>query len=395
MPFPPLRFVHAANVRLASPVWLPGDTPEAIREAAAIATLAAFRNVAQAGLDHDVDFLLLCGDTFVEADRSLAARVALRDGLERLAAAGIPVFVLPGSLDPADAWKSIPDLPELATVFEQHGEPVEVTHDGEVLAIIGPEPGDFGKSLGSDNDPIRIGLRYVEAEWQGDDRPLHCDYLALGGIAAPGTWRAGTGIVHHPGGPQPLSPTATNGSCTLVETDQSRRLQLTSLPTAAIRFEHLKKTLDGSDTPDNLLQTLPGKLALRPAADGELVRCIGWTLDGNGPLCDALQSPASRKRIERELSAPATADVPAIIHQLKLARSNRCDAAPDGLAGDFVRAFTELPDGIAQRLDELASLYPDWKPRLDQLAGRVSGAGILARANHIGRQRLEQPEGHL
>ena len=75
------------------------------------ATRAAFERLIGVALDRRVDFLLLAGNTFVEAEHSLPARLALVDGLEQLAQESIRVFVLPGRLDPAEAWQQIPDLP--------------------------------------------------------------------------------------------------------------------------------------------------------------------------------------------------------------------------------------------------------------------------------------------
>jgi DNA repair protein SbcD/Mre11 len=426
MPCPPLRFIHAANVFLDVPVWVPGEISASVREVAAAATRTAFRNVVRACLDRDVDFLLLCGDTFVDADHGLAARVTLRDGLEQLNAVGVPVFVLPGAHDPADAWRSIPDLPESVTVVDGEEDSVEVTRDGSVVAIVGPDPRDFPKSPGSDAflDPVRISLRYVAT----DRPPLVAEaasfwteagsfgYVALGGETPAVEWGIPTGIVHHPGSPQPPSPEGANGSCTLVEVDESREFQLTPLPTAAIRFEHLKKSLDEGDAADNLLQTLPGQLALRPAVDGEQVRCVVWTVDGDGPLWTALQSPAARAKLERALRREAGVDAPVIVHHMELARSTGDGASADGIAGDFERAFAEtwrkLPasdpseaepklaasatlDEIARQLDELASHRPEWKPRLDQLAPRLSAPAVVASANHAVRRRLEcdTPEG--
>jgi hypothetical protein len=193
----------------------------------------------------------------------------------------------------------------------------------------------------------------------------------------------------------PRSPAGANGSCTLVEVDESRQLHLTQLPTAAIRFERLKKTLDGSDTPGNLLQTLPGKLALRPAANGEQIRCVQWTLDGDGPLWESLQSPASCAEVESELSCDADAGIPAVVHEIEVTRTNDSRTLPDDIADEFQRSLAETPDltldDVVCRLDELTSLCPEWKPRTDRLARRLSPARITALANYVGRQRLQGP----
>jgi hypothetical protein len=263
------------------------------------------------------------------------------------------VFVLPGTHDPIDAWRAIPDLPESVTVFDDSDDPVEVTRDGAVIAIVGPDSRDVVRNSFRTNgepydinfarqphNPIRIGLHYVS---ETEHPPSQLDYLALGGgkgvrtlFRAAGSTSSGdnspkkspdpfSALVHHPGAPQPLSPQEPNGSCTLVEVDESRTFALTPLPTAPIRFEHFKKTIDEGDTADNLLQTLPGQLALRPAVDGEQVRCVVWMVDvadaagigsesgsfrhGGGPLWAALQSPRRRRRCARRRASPGTGPI--------------------------------------------------------------------------------------
>ena len=98
MAFEPQRFIHAANIRLDVPVSVQTSETltDELRFAFEDATLHAFEEVIEASIRHDVDFLLLSGNVFVEADRSLRARLALLKGVDRLAEHKIQVFVLPG-----------------------------------------------------------------------------------------------------------------------------------------------------------------------------------------------------------------------------------------------------------------------------------------------------------
>ena len=86
MAFEPQRFIHAASIRLDVPVSV--QTAEALtdelRFAFEDATLHAFDEVIEACVKKDVDFLLLSGNVFVEADRSLRARLALLKAMHRL-----------------------------------------------------------------------------------------------------------------------------------------------------------------------------------------------------------------------------------------------------------------------------------------------------------------------
>ena len=126
MAFAPQRFIHAANVRLDVPVsvHLTEQLTDELRHCLEDATLTAFDCIVSNCVSHKVDFLLLSGNVFVEADRSLRARLTLIRGCERLQQEQIPVFVLPGDADPQEAWRAIPDLPANVRVcFNSNPEP--------------------------------------------------------------------------------------------------------------------------------------------------------------------------------------------------------------------------------------------------------------------------------
>ncbi len=129
MAFEPQRFIHAANIRLDVPVSVQTSETltDELRFAFEDATLHAFEEVIEASVLHDVDFLLLSGNVFVEADRSLRARLTLLRGVRRLAEHDIQVFVLPGDSDPPEAWRAIPEMPENVVVcYSSNPEPEEL-----------------------------------------------------------------------------------------------------------------------------------------------------------------------------------------------------------------------------------------------------------------------------
>jgi hypothetical protein len=129
MAFEPQRFIHAANIRLDVPVSVQTSETltDELRFAFEDATLHAFEEVIEASIRHDVDFLLLSGNVFVEADRSLRARLALLKGVHRLAEHKIQVFVLPGDSDPPEAWRAIPEMPDNVVVcYSSNPEPEEL-----------------------------------------------------------------------------------------------------------------------------------------------------------------------------------------------------------------------------------------------------------------------------
>lgn len=186
MPFEPLRFLHAANLcldaTLQCTIALPADAQAEVEDA----TLDAFNNLVDACIDRRVDFLLLTGNCFIERDRSLRARLALRDGFRELNEHGIAVFVTPGEHDTSEAWQAIPELPKNVTVCHpSNPEPVAVMRDGKVIATIANnlfygEADHFGiKSSPTTGDrrPYRIGMLHPArlSEIEAQDGPLGFD----------------------------------------------------------------------------------------------------------------------------------------------------------------------------------------------------------------------------
>jgi len=176
------RFIQAANLRLDVPVSVSlADFPDdSMRMALEDATLLAFDEVVENCVRHDVDFLLLSGNVFIEADRSLRARLAIQRCFQRLHEAAIHVFVLPGDSDPAEAWRLVPDLPDNVTIcYSSNPEPESLLDGDSDLPMtlvssalwIGAAD-DFGIQViargGQQLQPFRIGVvsrsRYEEAQ---------------------------------------------------------------------------------------------------------------------------------------------------------------------------------------------------------------------------------------
>ena len=170
MKFHPQRFIHAANLRLDVPVSVicSEQLSEAQRMAFEDATLRAFEQVIESCIRHKVLYLLLSGNAFIEADRSLRARLAVLRGFTRLHEHKIQVFVLPGDSDPPEAWRAIPDLPDNVTVcYSSSSEPAVLDiGNQQVLAISASlwlgHTDDFGIQVISSGShelqPFRIGV---------------------------------------------------------------------------------------------------------------------------------------------------------------------------------------------------------------------------------------------
>lgn len=170
MPFEAQRFLHAANVRLDVPVsvHVSEQLTDELRHALEDATLTSFDSVVDRCIALKVDFLLLSGNVFSEADRSLRARLALLNGCRRLEKQNIPAIILPGDADPPEAWKAIPEMPGNVTIcYASNPEPEFLVRDGRVITAVSAsmwygEADAFGIRVISRSEdgiePLRIGV---------------------------------------------------------------------------------------------------------------------------------------------------------------------------------------------------------------------------------------------
>ncbi|SFB83337.1 DNA repair exonuclease SbcCD nuclease subunit [Alkalibacterium subtropicum] len=94
-----VRYIHAADLHLDSPFKGLKNIPESLFTKIKASTFNALRNIVDAAIFYQVDFVLLAGDIYDIEDRSIRAQVLLRKELDRLNEAEIRVFLIHGNHD--------------------------------------------------------------------------------------------------------------------------------------------------------------------------------------------------------------------------------------------------------------------------------------------------------
>ena len=165
-----LRFVHAADLHLDSPFsGMRGEASEQIADTLHKATFDAYDNIIKLCLDEQVDALLVAGDIYDGADRSLRAQLRFVDGLKKLEDAGIRSFICHGNHDPLDGWDAGLDLPRGCVRFGPgvEGKPI-FPHEPERAMV-------YGISYPKKNVSENLSLRFTETKSEFSIGLLHAN----------------------------------------------------------------------------------------------------------------------------------------------------------------------------------------------------------------------------
>lgn len=131
-----MKFVHAADVHLDSPLRGLEAYEGAPVERLRLATRRALENVVQLCLDEQADFLLIAGDLFDTACRDFNSALSAANQMQRLHRAEIPVYLILGNHDSRDEMAQQVPWPKNVVLFD-HKQPQTVRHPSLPVAIHG------------------------------------------------------------------------------------------------------------------------------------------------------------------------------------------------------------------------------------------------------------------
>ena len=296
----PLRLLHAANLQLDCPLRGTGSVSDDVREIVESATLTAFERIVTTSLEKDVDALLMTGNTFDASYPSLAAEVAMRDGFSRLAERQIPVFIVPGRIDPGSAWQEMPPLPKNVTVFLDASEtPIDLTDHGHLLATILPvtaetsiEPEELaniqgGRTTAKGDRPFMVGMLLTDRVVEKHERPrlaaarfAALDWLLCPAGADTDSLPLTDGHIFTQASPQGMNRSDTGAhGVTLLEVDSNRKTKKTVITLAPVRWEQISQSVDNISSREALVERMVAQLERLPLLKGETLRIIDWQLE--------------------------------------------------------------------------------------------------------------------
>jgi exonuclease SbcD len=299
------RFVHTGDLHLDSPfVGLTAEAPPSVAQTLREATILAWWNVVQLAIAEQVDFFLVAGDAFEHANRTLRGQLVFRDGLARLAEAGIPSFVVTGNHDPLAGWEPSVAWPELAHRFDAGAVTSRpVLRDGvEIARVYGIsyQQRDVTTNLArhfprAADAPFAVGLLHANvgglegaANYApcsiGDLRATGMDYWALGHIHRHQVISEAQPTAVYCGNPQGRDPGESDPrGCYLVAVDDAGRIHPEFRPTDVVRWQLLDVPIGELGTDEALVAAVAGRVDdARSAAGRSIVARLQLT--GRGPL---------------------------------------------------------------------------------------------------------------
>ncbi len=298
-------FVHAADIHLDSPFHgLSGINPQ-LKEVMTKATFAAYNNIIDLCIEKNVDFLLIAGDIYDSADKSLYAQLKFLEGLKRLSDAGIATYITHGNHDPLNGWSANLEWPDNVKVFGgDNVETVSVSKNGRVIANISGM--SYRTKHIQDNlvklfqkkdvsSPYTIGMLHctvgsVEGHYPYAPcsvqhlKETNYDYWALGHIHQPQVIETKPFIVYS-GNPQGRDPGELGErGCMVVEVDSKGNTTVDFIPVDSVRWCVEVLSVNGLKTEADLIKLLEEKMdRLSEVSRGRYVICR-FVLQGRSSL---------------------------------------------------------------------------------------------------------------
>jgi exonuclease SbcD len=369
-----VKFVHAADIHLDSPMKglspYPGAPVEAIRGA----TRQAFESLIDFCLNEDVDLLVIAGDVYDGDWKDFGTGLYLRSQLARLRESDIEVAMIHGNHDAASVITRnlglpgihvLPDQSPGSVVLEElgivvHGQSFPTRAVTENLAASYPEPtpGYFNIGL------LHTALSgYAEhdtyAPCQLDQLINHgYDYWGLGHVHQPSVLHVDPPIVfagvlqgRH------IKEDGPKGAALVSVLDGAVKVERRALD--HVRWQRVGVDVGGTDSEADILERVAS--ALSAANEGAEGRVLACRVEVDGATPNHALVMRTRERLDSEVRALATELGPGeawVERILWKTEAPRSQAVNDDAVGETLKLLRETAvDETA--LDELAeSLKP-------------------------------------
>lgn len=381
-----VKFVHAADLHLDSPFkQISGEAPGHVAERLYGATFEAWDNIVDLCVAERVDALLVAGDVYDGADRSLRAQRAFIAGLERLDAAGVRSFVCHGNHDPLDGWEAQLDYPSRCHRFGSEWESVPVFDDDldrVIVTGISYPTREMRENLVADlpfsPGGFQIGLLHANVGGNAEhDAYAPCsvddlartgiDYWALGHVHTREVLRGAGPTVIYPGNPQGRHPNERGGrGVYVVEVGEDRSVDPQFRITDVVRWEQIELDISELQSEQDLLDELPRRVAERLEAAAGRPLVLRVELRGRGPLHAALRQPGFVDDLQGQVNEAFESREPfAWCERVSDRTAAEIDRDARAAGADFVAELLRLSSSVQADPAQLAELAAELDPLYD------------------------------
>lgn len=377
------RFVHTADLHLDSPfAGIQTVAPANVHARLIDATFATYERIIDLCLSENVDALLVAGDIYDGADRSLKAQLRFVDGLKRLDAAGIRSFICHGNHDPLNGWQANLRFPDSCHQFgaEVKGVELDTARPGlaTVYGVSYPEREvrqslvpKFGRVTG---EAFSIGLLHANvgnnsqhgpySPCSVDDlRATGIDYWALGHVHTRQVVNQRGPVVVYPGNPQGRHPVETGDrGVYLADVAEDREVSLSFRDVSVVRWAQVMVSIDRMSSEQELLDTIESAAAAAFDAQGRDVVCR-VVVNGRGPLYPSTRKPGFSATLQDRINDDWSSGTPfGWCERVEVATKPAFDREEQRQAGDFVGDLLRLVDDVDAEPDQLALLRDQLAP---------------------------------
>ncbi len=418
------RFVHCSDLHIDSPFKGVSGVDPALGKRLRGSTMGSFRGIVDLALREKADAVVIAGDIFDGADKSLKAQFKFCNELTRLSDAGIPSFIAHGNHDPLDSWSSSLEWPEGVTIFSgKDVQSVPIRKNGRDTARI------YGTSFPQRDVFDNLALKFQRQKHKGfaiavlhanvggntehgkyaacsveDLAGKGMDYWALGHVHTRQVLRANDPAIVYPGNPQArnIRETGAKGCC-LVTLQKTAPPSIQFFPTDVIRYFSEQLDLSNCSTLNEVLARIQSNCKLlSDAADGRDIM-VRLTLVGQTPIHDELLIAKDFADLQEEVRDGFSGRQPMI--GVELVRDTRETFDVDDLrqGNDFVAGIIALYDQTENDESLLQEIREQLKPLFEGVSSRehlekISDAELkelLLQARGRTISQLKSPEGNL
>ncbi|MBQ0917739.1 DNA repair exonuclease [Hydrogenophaga aromaticivorans] len=292
-----MKFIHAADIHLDSPLNGLSAYPDAPAEQLRSATRDAFTALVDRAIEEDVDFMVIAGDLYDGSWRDYNTGIFFCKEMGRLKRAGVPVFLLFGNHDAESEMTRKLDLPDNVQYFSAN-KPETLRVAGLAVALHGQS---FKQKETTTNlvtgyptavsDHFNIGVLHTALEGyvaHANYAPctvaeLHAkgyQYWALGHVHEFAQW-SGTSTIVFPGNLQGrnIRECGRRGAV-LVTVEDEEIVSIERILIDVLRWEHLQIDASECEALEDVSRRIGAALHTLLDMDAHVPRAVRVTVTG-------------------------------------------------------------------------------------------------------------------